>query len=143
VSNVIPFPGRSRPTISCLDGGKDGLFVLRTDERGHKEAFGPFPNSSAAREFAANISKQSGVRVDWETFPTAYRPDPRNGEVYATEAFVCRRENGQWIEEPDGFMVVHMSYSGGSAGGCGGFETLEEAQAAAVRIAREHNAVLS
>jgi hypothetical protein len=143
MNNVICFPGARRPTISCLDGGGDGLFVQRTDARGYKETFGPFPDPSAAREFAANISKQSGVQVDWGTFPTAYTPDPRNGEVYATEAFVCRRENGQWIEEPDGFMVVHMSHSGNSVGGCAGFETLEEAQAAAVRIAREYNAVLS
>ena len=91
----------------------------------------------------ARRPKQSGLGVDLETSPTAYVPDPRNGEVYATESFEWRCENGQEIETSAGFVVVHISQSGNSAGMYGGFETLAEAQAAALRIARERNAVLS
>jgi hypothetical protein len=89
----------------------------------------------------ARRPKQSGLGVGLEPSPTAYVPDPRNGEVYATESFERRCENGQEIAA--GFVVVHISQSGNSAGMYRGFETLAEAQAAAVRIAREHNAVLS
>jgi len=84
MSKIIPFPGVRRPVFSCVDGASDGLFVLHTDECGHKETFGPFPDPSEAREFAANISAQANIPVDWETFPQPYVPDPRNGEVYAT-----------------------------------------------------------
>jgi hypothetical protein len=143
VNNVVSFLGGSRAVFSCLDGGQDGLFVQHTDERGHKEAFGSFPDPSAAREFSANISKQFGVRVDWETFPTAYAPDRRNGEVYATEWVECRYDSGQEIEAPASFVVARISHSGESAGIYRGFETLAEAEAAAVCIARERNAVLS
>jgi hypothetical protein len=135
MSKIIPFPGVRRPVFSCVDGGSDGLFVL------HKETFGPFPDPSEAREFAANISARANIPVDWETFPQPYVPDPRNGEVYATETFLWDSVDG--VENFDGFAVVHMSSGGGSAGVYGNYETLEEAQAAAVRIARERNAVLS
>jgi hypothetical protein len=93
--------------------------------------------------------KQSGAGVDGVTFSAAYAPDPRNGEVYAAEWFDCRYEDGQEIESCEGFIVVHMSHARGSAATYHsaatyrGFETLAEAQAAAERIAREYNAVLS
>jgi hypothetical protein len=71
-------------------------------------------------------------------------------EVYAAESYECRYdEDGQEIESFDSFVVMHIVHARGragtyhSVGTFRGFETPEEAQAAAVRIARENNAVLS
>jgi len=97
MSKIIPFPGVRRPVFSCVDGASDGLFVLHTDECGHKETFGPFPDPSEAREFAANISAQANIPVDWETFPQPYVPDPRSTlpttptwlELWRLEILVC------------------------------------------------------
>ena len=157
MSKIIPFPvkqrptlsGKQRPTLSCLDRGVDGLFVLSTDENGKQETIGPFAGADA-RDFAVLASARGSIRsrgrikvdVDLDSFP--YTPDPRNGEVWVPEeeSVTCEHVNCEWIEEPSGFCVIHMSSSGNSAGGEGGFATLEEAKAAAVRIAREHNAVL-
>jgi hypothetical protein len=72
-----------------------------------------------------------------------YRPDPRNGEVYATSSFLTQYIDGLEIETPDGFIVVHMSRSGDSAAIFRGCESMEEAEAAVERIARERNAVLA
>lgn len=135
------FPIKSCPTFSCVDAGGDGLFVLHTDERGHRESFGPFPDAAGAREFADNISQQCDSRVDWETFPLA--PDPRNGEVYATELCDCHFEGGQEIQTPAGFGVVHMSRSGGSASIIRGFANMAEAKAGALLEARKRGAVLA
>jgi len=76
-------------------------------------------------------------------FRRPYAPDPRNGEVYATEMYEIKYVDGVETETFAGFDVVHMAYNGDSPGMCGTYETLEEAQAAAVRIARERNAMLS
>jgi hypothetical protein len=142
MSNVVPFPGTERPTLTYLGGERRrGWFVLYEHDDYH-HVFGPFPKAGT-REFALAISRASNgfVEIDWDSFP--YTPDPKNGEVYATESFWWRYENGQEIETSAGFVVVHMSHSGNSAGMYGEFETLAEAQAAAVRIARERNAVLT
>jgi hypothetical protein len=114
---------------------------VRYTDNDYERVFGPFPKAGA-REFALAISRASRglVKIDWDSFP--YDPDPRNGEVYATETVLWDIVDGVETETPNGFAVVHMSSGGGSAGGCDGFETLAEAQAAAERIAREHNAVL-
>jgi hypothetical protein len=71
-----------------------------------------------------------------------YRPDPANGEVYATEFFECCYIDGTEVQTPAGFAVVHMSHHGDSASVQGGFETMEAAQAAALAEARRLNAVL-
>ena len=87
MSNVVPFPGRSCSTFSCLDGGRDGLFVLYTDEHGRPwETIGPFATEAEAREWAIKAAGPycGQIVIDWETFPTGYAPDPRTGEVYAT-----------------------------------------------------------
>ena len=149
MSNVVSFPAKQRPTLSCLDRGADGLFVLSTDENGQQKTFGPFAGADA-RDFAVRASARASVRsrgrikvdVDLDSFP--YTPDPRNGEVWVPEeeGVTYRDVNGELVEEPSGFCVIHMSSGGGSAGGEDGFATLEEAKAAAVRIARQHNAVL-
>lgn len=140
MSNVVCFPPK-RPTLSCLDGGRDGLFVLYTDEQ-PSGAFGPF-DEAAAREFATNISGQSGGRIliDWDSFP--YRPDPKNGEVYATEWCQHHCQEESEATGPRDFAVVHMSQYGDSADVRRGFVTLETAQAEASRLARELNAVLT
>jgi hypothetical protein len=90
------------------------------------------------------VSAQADIRVDRGTSPQPYEPDPRNGEVWVpeVEGVRCQYVNGEWVETPCGFSVIHMSSGGGSAGGEDGFAPLEEAKAAAVRIARERNAVL-
>ena len=62
--------------------------------------------------------------------------------VYATPFFEWDYVDGVEIETHAGFGVVHMSRSGDSAGIYQGFDTLEEAELAARRIARERNAVL-
>jgi hypothetical protein len=142
MSNVVPFQGTERPTLTYLGGERRrGWFVLYEHDD-YQHVYGPFPKAGT-REFVLAISRASNgfVEIDWDSFP--YTPDPRNGEVYATACDKCRYENGQWIEEPDGFMVVHMYRSGTSAGGSTGYKTLEEAQAEAERLARECNAVLS
>jgi hypothetical protein len=72
-----------------------------------------------------------------------YRPDSRNGEVYATSSYLTQYIDGVEIETPDGFIVVHMSRSGDSAAIFRGYESIEEAEAAASRIARERKAVLA
>jgi hypothetical protein len=72
-----------------------------------------------------------------------YRPDPANGEVYATEFFECSYIDGSEVQTPAGFAVVHMSQHGGSADLQRGFETMEAAQAAAIAEARRRNAVLA
>lgn len=75
-------------------------------------------------------------------FKPVYRPDPRNGEVYACEGFACVHEkNGVITEAPAGFIVVHMSRSGDSAGIQHGFATMEDAQTAAYQEAVRRNAV--
>jgi hypothetical protein len=92
-----------------------------------------------------NFQSASGLPLaDCYTAPRTYTPDPRNGEVWVPEGegASCQYVNGEWVETPCGFSVIHMSSGGGSAGGEAGFATLEEARAAAVRIARERNAVL-
>ncbi|ABA04755.1 hypothetical protein Nwi_1494 [Nitrobacter winogradskyi Nb-255] len=71
-----------------------------------------------------------------------YRPDPANGEVYATEFFECSYIDGNEVQTPAGFAVVHESKSGGSAGIQRGFETMEAAKIAAVAEAVRLNAVL-
>jgi hypothetical protein len=149
MSKLVPFPGTRRLTLSCLDRGVDGLFVLSTDENGKQETIGPFAGADA-RDFAVLASARGSIRsrgrikvdVDLDSFP--YTPDPRNGEVWVPEeeGASSRYVNGEWIELPSGFCVIHMSSGGGSAGGEDGFATLEEAKAAAVRIARQYNAVL-
>lgn len=72
-----------------------------------------------------------------------YRPDPRNGEVYACESFQCTYDGPQEIQSPNGFIVVHTSCSGDNAAVLGKFETLELAQAAAVTEAQRRQAVLA
>jgi hypothetical protein len=80
---------------------------------------------------------------------TSYPNCQSSDEVFAAELYECRYdEDGLEIESDDGFVVVHAVHVRGRAGSYHsvgmfrGFETLEEAQAAAVRIARENNAVL-
>jgi len=70
-----------------------------------------------------------------------YAPDPRNGEVYATESHLCHYVNGEELEVWDGFVVVHMSRSGDSASIDRGFASLEAAEAHAIREATRRNAV--
>jgi hypothetical protein len=71
-----------------------------------------------------------------------YRPDPRNGTVYATEIWRTTFVGDAEIETPDGFAVIHMSSGGGSAG-IHRFNNVKDAEAALVRIARKYNAVLT
>ena len=75
------------------------------------------------------------------SFP--YAPDPRNGEVYATKIDEIKYVDGVETETFGGFVVVHMADDGDSAAIFWGYETLEEAEADAERIARERKAVLS
>ena len=138
---------KQRLTLSCLRG-VDGLFVLSTDENGQQGISGPFAGADA-RDFAdlvahASLRSRGRIKVDVDLDSFPYTPDPRNGEVWVPEeeSVSYRDVNGELVEEPSGFCVIHMSSGGGSAQGEGGFATLEEAKAAAVRIARQHNAVL-
>lgn len=71
-----------------------------------------------------------------------YRPDPANGEVYATEFFECCYLDGHEVQTPAGFAVVHESRSGSSAGVQRGFKTMEAAKTAAIAEAVRRNAVL-
>jgi hypothetical protein len=71
----------------------------------------------------------------------AVEPDPRNGEVYACEFFQTTYVDGREIEKPSGFIWVHMSRSGDSASMERGFETLQEAEAAAKDRAHRFGAV--
>lgn len=71
-----------------------------------------------------------------------YLPNPRNGEVYATESHLCRDIDGEEIETFDGFAVVHVSRSGDSASIDRGYETMADAEAGALREAMKRNAVL-
>jgi hypothetical protein len=145
MSKVVPLR-KGQATFSYRDG-----YVLLTDEWGALQKTGPFVSGGAAKEWAINAARnclcpwqhRCNIAIDWDSFP--YTPDPRNGEVWVTEGggARCRYVNGEWVETPCGFYVIHMSSGGGSAGGEGGFATLEEARAAAVRIARERDAVLS
>ena len=141
MSNVVPVPRRGRGTFSYLDGGRDGSFALFTDEHGcPQEAIGPFRTEAEVREW---VIKAAGpyryhVVIDWDSFP--YAPDPRNGEVYATE---IKYVDGVETETLGGFVVVHMADDGDTAEIFRGYSTLEEAQADAERIARERHAVLS
>jgi len=73
--------------------------------------------------------------------PVKYVPEPRNGEVYATESYLCRYIDGEELEVWDGFVVVHMSRSGDSASIDRGFPSLEAAEAHAIREATRRNAV--
>ena len=69
--------------------------------------------------------------------------DARDGEVYATASFLTHYIDGAEIETPDGFVVVHMSRSGDSAAIFRGYDTIDDAEAAARYIARKRNAVLA
>jgi hypothetical protein len=141
MSKIVPFPGKGQTTFSYRDG-----YVLLTDERGRlQETIGPFVTGRAAKDWAIKAARhhRCNIAISWDSFPCT--PDPRNGEVWVPEeeGASCQYVNGEWVETPCGFFVIHMSSGGGSAGGEGGFATLEEARAAAVRIARERDAVLS
>jgi hypothetical protein len=141
MSNVIPFPRKGRATFSYLDAGRDGSFALFTDELGRpQEAIGPFGTEAEVREWVVRSARpyRGEIVIDWASFPCA--PDPRNGEVYATE---IKYVDGVGTETYGGFVVVHMADDGHAAEIFRGYATLEEAQAAAERIARERHAVLS
>jgi hypothetical protein len=71
------------------------------------------------------------------------KPDPRNGFVYATESYETRYDDDIETETFAGFIVVHMADDGDSAVLYRGYATIEEAEAAARRIAREPNVALS
>ena len=74
--------------------------------------------------------------------PRAKMPDPRNGEVYACAAWCWEKDVlGNDTETSAGFIVVHMSESGGSAGIEGGYDTFEEADRAARAQAQRRGAV--
>jgi hypothetical protein len=70
MSNVVEFPRRERPILTCLDGGRDGRFILCTDADGHPldAALGPFRDMAAAREFALDVAKQNDIIIDWKSF---------------------------------------------------------------------------
>jgi hypothetical protein len=70
MSNIVPFPGRRRPTLTYLGGERRrGWFVLYTDND-YEHIFGPFPKAGT-REFALAISRASDgfVKIDWDSFP--------------------------------------------------------------------------
>lgn len=98
----------------------------------------PFPGAKRP------VATQAGIRVNRETVLQAYAPDARNGDVWVTESYEIEYDDGVRTDILGDFIVLHMADDDGdSASWCGCFETLKEAQAAAVRIARERNAVLS
>jgi hypothetical protein len=65
---VIDFPGRIRPGFSLLDAGRDGQFLLFTDDLRQQSTFGPFDSVEAARNYARRASEQQNgrIRLDWE-----------------------------------------------------------------------------
>ena len=138
MSNVVPFPGRGRAAFSYLDGCRDGSFVLFTDEYGRPwETIGPFGTAVEARKWAIKAAGPycGQIVIDWDSFP--YEPDPKNGEVFITEWGECRPH------APTEFAVVYRARSIDSADVRRGFATLKAARASALRLAREHNAVLT
>ena len=70
MSNVVEFPRRERPILTCLDGGRDGRFIMCTNAQGCPldAALGPFRDMAAAREFAAEAAKQNDIIIDWKSF---------------------------------------------------------------------------
>lgn len=127
---------RGRAAFSYLDGCRDGSFVLFTDEYGHpcESIVG---TAVEAREWAIKAAGPycGQIAIDWDSFP--YEPDPKNGEVFVTEWGECRPHS------PTEFAVVYRTRSVDSADVRRGFATLKAARASALRLAREHNAVLT
>jgi hypothetical protein len=137
MSNVIPFPGKSRETFSYLDACRDGCFVLYSYAGIPVETIGPFGTAAEAREWTIKAAGPycGQIVIDWDSFP--YEPDPKNGEVFITEW-------GEWRPHaPTEFAVVYLAQSVDSADVRRGFATLKAARASALRLAREHNAVLA
>ena len=73
----------------------------------------------------------------------SYRPDPRNGWVYASESYETAYVDDIETETFAGFIVVHMADGGDSAAIFRGYRTLADAQTAAKLIAYKQNAVLT
>jgi hypothetical protein len=137
MSNDIPFPRKSRETFSYLDACRDGCFVLYSYAGIPVETIGPFGTAAESREW---VIKAAGpycgqIAIDWDSFP--YEPDPKNGEVYVTTWGECLPN------VPTEFAVVHTSQPGDGSEVLRGFATLKAAQASALRLARERNAVLT
>lgn len=71
-SNVIDLHRyrRKRRSLSFLNGGSDGEFVLHSDAGVHPlEVFGPFRSIDEAREFAIDAAEQINADIAWATFP--------------------------------------------------------------------------
>jgi hypothetical protein len=68
------------------------------------------------------------------------KPDPRNGFVCATESYETKCVDDIETETIAGFIAVHMSHSGDSGAIYRGYATIQQAEAAARRIARDLNA---
>jgi hypothetical protein len=138
-------PRRCRLTFEYLDGYRNGLWVLYDEQDGRHPsgAVGPFDTAVEAREWAIKAAGTScgQIVIDWDRFP--YAPDPKNGEVYAIEIDEIKFVDGVETKTFGGFVVLHMADDRDSAAILRGYETLEEAQADAKRIARKHSAVLS
>jgi hypothetical protein len=73
--------------------------------------------------------------------PAPYKSDPYNGTVYVTAAGF-EYIDGVEVEQP-GFIVLHFSRNGDSVGTYGPYSSMLDAEATALRIAHERNAVLS
>jgi hypothetical protein len=72
-----------------------------------------------------------------------YRPDNRNGSVYAIESFAWTCVNGEEIETPAGFIFVWMRGNGDPGDEGNHFDTLEQAQQAGREYAVARNAIYS
>ena len=71
-----------------------------------------------------------------------YRQNPANGQCYAIKSHRVEYDyGGREIVVGADFAFIHMSASGNSAGGYGGFANLLEAERAAWREARRLNAI--